>query len=196
LRSRWSLLLRQGLAAPAVVRALATCRHRSLQAACPMLLRQPPRGAKHPSALSLSRRLLCTELPELTTTPSGLMYRDVFVPDDTATATRGQHVAVHYAGRLEDGTVFDSSHDRGKPIDFELGARQVIRGWEEGIAGMRVGGRRQLVIPPQLGYGARGAPPAIPPNALLHFDVELVSASVPGGWFGRLTTILKALPFK
>ena len=105
-------------------------------------------------------------------------------------------VAVHYTGRLEDGTVFDSSAERA-PIRFVLGAREVIRGWDEGIHGMAVGQRRQLVIPPQLGYGARGAPPVIPPNALLHFDVELMDVGeADSSLLGRLTTLLKALPFK
>ena len=125
------------------------------------------------------------------------MYRDIHTPaDDVPTAQRKQSVAVHYTGRLEDGTVFDSSHDRGSPIEFELGTGRVIKGWDQGIAGMRVGGRRQLVIPSHLGYGARGAPPVIPPNALLHFDVELMSVASPDGWFGRLTTLMKSLPFK
>jgi FKBP-type peptidyl-prolyl cis-trans isomerase len=103
---------------------------------------------------------------------------------------------VHYTGRLDDGTVFDSSYDRQEPIEFELGARAVIRGWDEGIAGMRVGGRRQLVIPAHLGYGAQGAPPTIPRNALLHFDVELVSIQSGGGWFDRIVSLAKALPLK
>ena len=143
------------------------------------------------------RRALCS-LPELTTTRTGLMYRDVHKPEHGArSAERGQTVAVHYTGRLDDGTVFDSSFDRGQPIEFELGAGRVIKGWDEGIAGMPVRGRRQLVIPAHLGYGARGAPPAIPPNALLHFDVELVSIQEPGsGLLGRFSGLLKALPFK
>lgn len=113
-------------------------------------------------ALALVSRRLCS-LPPLTTTESGLMYRDVYVPDttsDTMRAKAGLPVSVHYTGRLEGGTVFDSSFESA-PIEFTLGKREVIRGWEEGIVGMVVGGRRQLVIPPHLGYGARGAPPAI-----------------------------------
>ena len=101
---------------------------------------------------------------------------------------------MHYTGRLEDGTIFDSSVERG-PIEFTLGKREVIRGWDEGVAHMRVGGRRQLVIPPHLGYGARGAAPVIPPNTLLHFDVELVAVGAQG-LLGRLATLVKALPFK
>ena len=105
---------------------------------------------------------------------------------------------MHYTGRLDDGTVFDSSLERGQPIKFELGAGKVIKGWDQGVDGMAVRGKRQLVIPAALGYGARGAPPAIPPNALLHFDVELVAIEEPSssGIFGKLTSLLKALPFK
>lgn len=88
----------------------------------------------------------------------------------------GQRLGVHYTGRLEDGTEFDSSHKRGVPFTLTLGAGEVIGGWEQGLAGMRVGGRRQLTIPPDLGYGPAGKPPAIPPNATLVFDIELLSA--------------------
>jgi hypothetical protein len=108
--------------------------------------------------LAGARRRLC-DLPPLITKPSGLMYRDVppAPPEDAKVAEPGSPVFVHYTGRLEDGTVFDTSETHGAPIEFVLGRREVIRGWEEGIAQMQVGGRRQLVIPPHLGYGARGA---------------------------------------
>lgn len=91
-------------------------------------------------------------------------------------AEKNMKVAVHYQGRLEDGTVFDDSHKRGEPISFTLGKGQVIKGWDQGIEGMTVGEKRTLTIPPELGYGEQGAGDVIPPNATLIFDVELVSA--------------------
>jgi len=106
-------------------------------------------------------------------TASGLRITDIEVGDG-AEATAGQTVVVHYRGTLEDGTQFDASYDRGKPFSFPLGAGRVIKGWDEGVQGMKVGGKRKLVIPPDLGYGARGAGGVIPPNATLIFDVELL----------------------
>jgi FKBP-type peptidyl-prolyl cis-trans isomerase len=107
------------------------------------------------------------------TTPSGLKYIDIR-EGTGATPKSGQTVVVHYTGTLEDGTKFDSSRDRGQPFSFKLGVGQVIKGWDEGLSTMKVGGRRQLIIPPELGYGARGAGGVIPPNTTLNFDVELL----------------------
>jgi FKBP-type peptidyl-prolyl cis-trans isomerase len=110
------------------------------------------------------------------TTASGLQYWDIAVGSgDTAAA--GSQVSVHYTGWLTTGEKFDSSVDRGQPFSFPLGAGQVIRGWDEGVAGMKVGGKRQLRIPPALGYGAAGAGGVIPPNATLIFDVQLLGVS-------------------
>ena len=91
-----------------------------------------------------------------------------------AEAEKGRRISVHYTGRLADGSKFDSSLDRGQPFEFKLGAGQVIRGWDEGFAGMKEGGKRKLTIPPEMGYGARGAGGVIPPNATLVFEVELL----------------------
>lgn len=113
------------------------------------------------------------------TTPSGLQYEDTTVGGG-AEAKPGQHVHVHYTGWLYthgvQGAKFDSSVDRNDPFAFSLGAGMVIKGWDEGVAGMKIGGKRTLIIPPQLGYGARGAGGVIPPNATLKFDVELLDA--------------------
>jgi FKBP-type peptidyl-prolyl cis-trans isomerase len=106
-------------------------------------------------------------------TPSGLQYDDI-AEGSGAEAKAGQKVSVHYTGTLVDGKKFDSSRDRGKPFQFTLGVGQVIKGWDEGVAGMKVGGQRKLTIPPGLGYGSRGAGGVIPPHATLIFDVELV----------------------
>jgi FKBP-type peptidyl-prolyl cis-trans isomerase len=104
---------------------------------------------------------------------SELIIEDIVVGDG-AEAVAGQHVSVHYTGWLTDGRKFDSSKDRNDPFDFPLGAGHVIRGWDEGVQGMKVGGTRKLTIPPALGYGARGAGGVIPPNATLVFEVELL----------------------
>jgi FKBP-type peptidyl-prolyl cis-trans isomerase FkpA len=114
-----------------------------------------------------------------TTTDSGLQYEDT-VAGEGAEAKAGQHVTVHYTGwlRNDDGSTgakFDSSKDRNDPFRFSLGAGQVIRGWDEGVQGMKVGGSRRLTIPAALGYGARGAGGVIPPDATLIFDVELLA---------------------
>jgi FKBP-type peptidyl-prolyl cis-trans isomerase FkpA len=118
----------------------------------------------------------------MTRTSSGLQYEDTVVGGG-ATARAGRPVTVHYTGWLHDanapqqrGAKFDSSKDRNDPFRFDLGARNVIAGWDEGVQGMQVGGTRVLLIPPQLGYGARGAGGVIPPNATLVFEVELLAA--------------------
>ena len=111
--------------------------------------------------------------PNEIATASGLKY--VELQEGTGDEARtGKTVSVHYTGWLENGTKFDSSHDRRQPFSFALGAGQVIRGWDEGVVGMKIGGKRRLTIPSNLGYGARGAGGVIPPNAILIFEVELL----------------------
>ena len=107
------------------------------------------------------------------TTDSGLIIEDVIIGTGAAAST-GQTVRVHYTGWLTDGTKFDSSKDRDEPFEFPLGGQYVIAGWDEGVVGMLIGGTRKLAIPPQLGYGARGAGGVIPPNATLVFEIELL----------------------
>ncbi len=107
------------------------------------------------------------------TSSTGLKFKDAKVGEGQR-PQRGQTVVVHYTGWLTNGQKFDSSVDRGQPFEFVLGAGQVIKGWDEGVGSMHIGGQRRLVIPPQLGYGARGAGGSIPPNATLVFDVQLL----------------------
>ena len=111
-----------------------------------------------------------------TSTASGLRYTDLRTGEGEAVTGRGQTVIVHYTGWLEDGTEFDSSRGRS-PFSFPLACGYVIPGWDEGVVGMQVGGIRRLVIPPELGYGAQGAGGAIPPNATLVFEIELLEIS-------------------
>ena len=110
------------------------------------------------------------------TTASGLQYEDV-KQGTGPQPTRGQKVTVHYTGTLPDGKKFDSSRDRGQPFQFTIGVGQVIKGWDEGVMSMKVGGKRKLIIPAVLGYGARGAGGVIPPNATLVFEVELLGVA-------------------
>ena len=117
-------------------------------------------------------------LPNMTTAPSGLQYADT-VPGNGRAPRRGQTAVVHYTGWLyvnnAKGAKFDSSVDKGKPFEFKVGQGQVIKGWDEGVITMKTGGKRTLIIPAELGYGAQGSPPDIPPNATLIFDVELIA---------------------
>ncbi|MBE9118319.1 FKBP-type peptidyl-prolyl cis-trans isomerase [Lusitaniella coriacea LEGE 07157] len=113
------------------------------------------------------------DMENTVTTDSGLQYVDL-VEGTGASPEKGQTVVVHYTGTLEDGSKFDSSRDRNQPFSFKIGVGQVIKGWDEGVASMKVGGRRKLIIPSELGYGSRGAGGVIPPNATLLFDVELL----------------------
>lgn len=104
---------------------------------------------------------------------NGLIVQDIVVGNGK-TAENGDTLSAHYAGTLENGTMFDNSYDRGQPLQFVLGAGQLIKGWELGLVGMKEGGKRKLIIPPDLGYGAKGAGNIIPPNATLLFEIELV----------------------
>jgi FKBP-type peptidyl-prolyl cis-trans isomerase len=132
--------------------------------------------AATPSAKSAAVPAKTTAKPKankVVTTADGLKYQ-IIKQGHGATAKAGQKVTVHYTGWLANGTKFDSSVDRGQPFQFDLGAHQVIQGWDEGVAGMKIGEKRKLTIPSALGYGAQGAGGVIPPNATLIFDVELL----------------------
>jgi FKBP-type peptidyl-prolyl cis-trans isomerase len=133
----------------------------------------PPTAADKPKAADKKPAGPTKVSGEPVTTPSGLKYWDI-KKGTGALAEKGKKVKAHYTGWLLDGKKFDSSLDSGEPFEFLLGTGQVIKGWDEGIAGMKVGGKRQLRIPPELAYGQTGAPPTIPPNATLIFDVELL----------------------
>lgn len=153
-------------------------------------LADPRQGAADPTRTTIPNISMSDAKPDVTpdstsnatpeaalvTTDSGLQYSDL-TEGTGALPTPGKTVEVHYTGTLEDGTKFDSSRDRNRPFKFKLGVGQVIKGWDEGVASMRVGGRRKLIIPAELAYGDRGAGGVIPPNATLTFDVELLSAS-------------------
>jgi peptidylprolyl isomerase len=124
----------------------------------------------------ISQETIAMNLDNAITTPSGLKYIDTEVGTG-ASPTKGQTVKVHYTGTLTDGKKFDSSVDRGQPFSFKIGVGQVIKGWDEGVATMKVGGKRTLIIPPDLGYGERGAGGLIPGNATLLFDIELLGVN-------------------
>lgn len=129
-------------------------------------------GFTQPREVTYAPRLE-VDLDAMTETESGLFYRTISEGAGEV-AGRGDEVTIHYAGLLPDGTLFDSSLAEGEPMTFRLGAREVIRGWEEGVEGMRPGGRRQLVIPPKLAYGAEGLEDVIPPDQVLVFEVQLL----------------------
>jgi FKBP-type peptidyl-prolyl cis-trans isomerase FkpA len=133
-----------------------------------------PAGQRRRWAGSRLDRPITPAAAEGTRMSNGLNIEDLKVGNG-AEATSGKRVEVHYTGWLTNGQKFDSSVDRGKPFGFQLGAGQVIKGWDQGVAGMKVGGKRKLTIPPDLGYGARGAGGVIPPNATLVFEVELLA---------------------
>jgi FKBP-type peptidyl-prolyl cis-trans isomerase len=145
------------------------------QAAFDALLKdfEASKREKELAAMEAEQKLIAENWPEAITTPSGLKYV-VVQEGEGETPTKGQVVTVHYTGKLLNGKKFDSSIDRGKPIDFPVGRGQVIPGWEEALLGMKKGEKRVLIIPPQLGYGPQGRGP-IPPNATMVFDVELVN---------------------
>merc|ERR1712129_113618 len=125
---------------------------------------------------------------DYTTTASGLQYLDEVVGSG-ASPSVGDTVSVHYTGTLTNGQKFDSSRDRGTPLSFQVGVGQVIKGWDEGILSMKVGGKRKLIIPARLGYGSRGAGATIPPGATLLFDCELVAIDAGGGGGGIMGKI-------
>ena len=172
-------------AAPLVALLIAGCSGRDNSGYRGNVPGQPTFTVTGPSQTALSQALATAEVtgnapgvPPLTgaiqTTPSGLKYIEQS-PGTGAEPVVGQRVQVHYTGWLTNGTKFDSSLDRGQPIEFRLGAGQVIRGWDEGVGMMKVGGKRRLIIPPNLAYGSQGQG-TIPPDSTLLFDVELVGA--------------------
>jgi peptidylprolyl isomerase len=139
----------------------------------PQITQSPKLGQPQATIQVASANSTENNMEDVVTTDSGLQYVDI-VEGVGATPKKGDTVVVHYTGTLENGNKFDSSRDRGQPFSFKVGVGQVIQGWDEGVGSMKVGGRRKLIIPSELGYGARGAGGVIPPNATLIFDVELL----------------------
>ena len=157
----------------ALILVLAICGMAVLVAAQNQAAAKKTAAAKKSAATTPNNNAPTKVTGAPTKTPSGLEYWDI-KKGTGPVAQSGQKVKVHYTGWLTNGKKFDSSVDRNEPFQFTLGAGQVIKGWDEGVAGMKVGGKRQLRIPPDLGYGAAGAGGVIPPNATLIFDVELL----------------------
>ena len=146
----------------------------SMTSATPAKQTAPAAAAAKPGSSAKSSKPSSSKKDGIVTTSSGLMYKDE-KPGSGKVAKSGDTVTVNYTGTLENGTKFDSSYDHGQPFTFHLGGGEVIKGWDEGVAGMKVGGKRKLVIPSELGYGPAGRPPKIPPAATLIFEVELMN---------------------
>ena len=157
---------------------LRSARYSRLLALFPALLAGLAAGALAGCTTSGFDRPVDLSTPRVAVLSSGVRFRDV-IPGEGASVTYGTRVSVHYVGTLEDGSVFDSSHDRGLPLEFTVGEGEVVVGLEEGVIGMRVGGTRSLVIPPEQGYGVQGLPGLIPPDATVTLEVDLLEALAP-----------------
>ena len=154
---------------------VAGCGNKAGQTSAVQVASQPDRSAKQADPAAPPQPPAPKPIPgkgKFVATKSGLKYKDIMIGRG-AEATSGQTVTVHYKGWLDNGTVFDSSRSHGEPFSFSLGNGQVIRGWDEGVVGMRVGGVREIIVPPDLGYGDEDKG-TIPPNSTLHFEIELL----------------------